>query len=310
MNKFFLHFLFTIFLALASQGAQANPLFDGADPDTLVEDNQVWIYPTTEGIGKKDFYTYRSQDFTHWQRLGPILEKKNISWINNDGAPLHELWAPGIFKNGKHYYLFYAVGPQNPTPSRIGVAVSDTPDGVFVDRGKPLVTGSAKFEAIDPMVFKDQRSGKIFLYCGGSAGPEMHIYELGSDCTSIKRSIKASTPKNFTEAPFMHLRHKTYYLSYSHGHWNDDSYSVCYATAKTPVGPWTERGVILKSDEFHAGPGHHSFAHDQKSGQWYIIYHRWNNAKTSGKMQAGRSVAIDQVQYDDAGLIAPIEMTN
>lgn len=292
----------------------ANPLFTGADPDTLVDGQSYWIYPTTEGVGKSDFYTYRSKDLKlkRWQRIGPILKKQDILWIDKDGAREHELWAPGIFKNGNNYYLFFAVGPQNPTPSRIGVAVAETPSGEFVDSGKPLVTGSSEFEAIDPMVFKDTSKNdleeKIFLYCGGSAGPQMHVYELNKDCVSIKQKIEVPTPINFTEAPFMHKRGDIYYLSYSHGRWNDESYSVCYSTSRSPTGPWTYGGEILKSNKRHAGPGHHSFAKSISRNQWYIIYHRWNNAKKAGKMPAVRSVAIAPVKYDKGGLIMPIKM--
>lgn len=288
----------------------ANPLFDGADPDILVDNGQFYVYPTTEDGPKKTFYTQVSTDLKHWRRSEPILEAKDISWIDSDGATKHELWAPGIFKHKERFYLYFAVGPQNPTPSRIGVAVSDKPDGKFVDTGKPLVTGGDNFEAIDPMVFQDPKSGKIYLYCGGSAGATLKVYELNDDCTSIKEECKVTTPEQFTEAPFMHEKDGNYFLSYSHGKWNSDGYGVHFCTAPSPTGPWTYRGEILKTDLRHAGPGHHSFAKDPSTGKWYIIYHRWNNAVVDGKMPGVRSVSIDSVEYDKHGLILPIVMTD
>ncbi|HEY9730774.1 MAG TPA: family 43 glycosylhydrolase [Drouetiella sp.] len=290
--------------------ALANPLFDGADPDILVEGTRFWIYPTTEDKSKKEFFVYASDDLHHWKRQGPILEEKDVAWIPKDGAPLHELWAPGIFKHKNKYYLYYAVGPQNPTPSRIGVAVCDTPDGKFVDSGKPLITGSSDFEAIDPMVFRDPKTDNIYLYCGGSAGAKLKIFQLNDDCVSIKKEVTSETPPQFTEAPFMHIRNDIYYLSYSHGKWNSDEYSVHFATSKTPVGPWHYQGQILRTDKKHAGPGHHSFAKDPTDGKWYVIYHRWNNAVESGKMPEVRSVSIDSVEYDSNGLMLPIVMTD
>ncbi len=297
-------------LLIAAPSVVANPLFDGADPDILLENNRYWIYPTTEDKPKKAFFAYSSDDLHEWKRSGPILEATDISWMDKDGAPSHELWAPGIFKNNDRYYLYYAVGPQNPTPSRIGVAVCSTPNGKFVDSGKPLITGGPDFEAIDPMVFKDPASDKIYLYCGGSAGAKLKVFELNPDCVSIKAEIPVDTPKHFTEAPFMHMRDKIYYLSYSHGQWNSDTYGVHFSTSASPTGPWTYKGEILKTDKRHSGPGHHSFAKDPVSGKWYIIYHRWNNAKSDGKMPEVRSVSIESVEYDTSGLILPIVMTD
>jgi beta-xylosidase len=312
MKKFVVVSMLAVLLGvLQSPNVVANPIFDGADPDILIDNGIFWIYPTTEQpAGKKEFFAHRSSDLQHWTTVGPILKEENVSWITSDGAPSHELWAPGIFAHENKYYLFFAVGPQNPTPSRIGVAVCETPGGTFKDSGKPLITGGSDFEAIDAMVFRDPNSGKIYLYCGGSAGAKLHVYELNDDCISIKNAISVETPKDFTEAPFMHLIDKTYYLSYSHGRWNDDTYSVHYSTSSTSVGPWTYQGEILKTDKHHTGPGHHSFAKDPSTGKWYIIYHRWNNAKLSGKMPPIRSVSIDSVEYDTHGLILPITMTD
>src|SRR3546814_5845385 len=73
----------------------------------------------------------------------------------------------------------------------------------------------------------------------------------------------------------MHERDGIYYLSYSHGRWNDATYSVHYATAPGPTGPWTYRGVILTTDGTYKGPGHHSFFRDPRDGGWRIAYHRW-----------------------------------
>jgi beta-xylosidase len=308
MKKLILTLLGALFLT--APNAVANPLFDGADPDILVEGKKFWIYPTTEDRSKKEFFVYGSDDLHHWKRQGPILEAKDVAWISKDSAPNHELWAPGIFKHNDRYYLYYAVGPQNPTPSRIGVAVCDTPYGKFEDSGKPLITGGSEFEAIDPMVFRDPASEKIYLYCGGSAGARLKVFELNDDCVSIKKEIPVETPPQFTEAPFMHQRDKIYYLSYSHGKWNSDEYSVHFATSTSPIGPWQYQGPILRTDKKHAGPGHHSFAKDPTDGKWYIIYHRWNNAVESGKMPEFRSVSIDSVEYDRNGVMLPIVMTD
>lgn len=182
----------------------------GVDPDVLVDDSAYWLYPTT-GDDPSRFYAYKSLDLRHWSKTAPALKAQDISWINKDKAPSHALWAPGIFKEGRKYYLFFAVGPQNPTPSRIGVATSASPSGPFVDSGSPLIPGSLDFEAIDPMGFKDSVRGRVYLYCGGSAGPKMHAYELTRDRLHVAKQLHVATPKDFTEGSFMHKQGELYY---------------------------------------------------------------------------------------------------
>ena len=173
------------------------------------------------------------------------------------------------------YWLYYSVGPQNPTPSRIGLARCDTPIGPCVDSDGPILTGGEGFEAIDPMVWIDPGSGRRLFYAGGSAGATLRVYEIGPDMTRLGSRIAVDTPPDFTEGAWMHERDGIYYLSYSHGRYDDASYSVHYVTAPSPTGPWTYRGVILKSDAVHKGPGHHAFFQDPRDGSWWIAYHRW-----------------------------------
>ncbi len=296
--------------ATSSGDGQGNPLFPGADPDVLIADKKYWIYPTTEAGPNDELFVHSSPDLRHWKTIGPVLNLADIGWVTADGAPNHQLWAPGVLHEGGKYYLYYSVGPQNPTPSRIGVAVCDTPDGKFRDVGKPLITGGNGFEAIDPMVFKDPKTGEHYLYCGGSAGSTLHVYKLNSDLTSIDKEIPVQNPVNFTEGAFMNYHDGKYYMSYSHGHWNQSDYQVCYSMADSPTGPWTYEGTILSTNAEHLGPGHHAFLENPSTGQTYIVYHRWDKAVSSGKMPEHRSVAIDKLEYDNNGKIKPVIMTD
>ena len=189
------------------------------------------------------------------------------------------------------------------------MAVGDTPAGPFRDSGKPLLTGGDGFEAIDPMVFTDPKSGTSYFYAGGSAGAKLRVFALNPDLVSFAREIPVETPPQFTEGVFMHHRDGRYYLSYSHGGWQRSSYSVHYATADSPTGPWTYRGAILVSDGKHKGPGHHSFIQSPLTGEWLIVYHRWENQKGDGPYRGFRQVCVDRVEYDKDGLVRPIVMT-
>ncbi len=297
-------------LLLASTGVRAaNPVLPVADPHAAIFEKALWIYPTGGG-GGGDFFAWSSSDLVNWRKHGPVLRLADVPWIKDDGAPRHHAWAPGALEKGGKYYFYYSVGPQNPTPSRIGVAVSDSPSGPFRDSGKPLLTGGSGFEAIDPFVFNDPESGKSHFYAGGSAGSKLRIFELNPDMVSFAREIPVKTPEKFTEGPFVHLHDKRYYLSYSHGNYRDNTYSVHYATSDSPIGPWTYRGPILESDRRHKGPGHHSVIYLPGKRQWLMVYHRWNNREGNGPYRGRRETCIDRLEHAPDGSIRKVVMTD
>lgn len=98
---------------------------------------------------------------------------------------------------------------------------------------------------------------------------------------AFTREVEVAQPKNFTEAPFMHERDGTYYLSCSYGKWDIDEYSVHYSTGPQPFGPWTHRGIILSISDKAKGPGHHSFVTDPESEKQLVVYHK-SQAKGRG----------------------------
>jgi beta-xylosidase len=315
MQPLFLLPLFLLRVAGQSDsGAIHNPVLAGADPHVSVIDGKAWLYPTGSPPGTPPgppaFYAYSSTDLAHWQSRGPVLSFANVSWIGADGERAHYAWAPALAQKGKRFFFYFSVGPQGRTPSRIGVASGDSPAGPFKDSGRPLLTGGKGFEAIDPMVFCDPQTGKYYLYAGGSAGATLRVFELSRDMQSFAKEVHVETPPKFTEGVFMHYRKGTYYLSYSHGGWRDGSYSVHYATSNSPIGPWRYRGVILSSDAHHKGPGHHSVFPGPHPDEWFIAYHRWNNAQGNGPYTGSRQVAIDRLIHGPGPWINPVKMSD
>ncbi len=304
--------LVVLFLFLIANSTHANPIFPSADPDAVVFGKTYWMYPSAGGSYDPKFRAYSSGDLRTWQDRGVVLDMKDISWVDDGAHARHGAWAPTIFLANKKYYFYYAIGPQSENhPSRIGVAVGDEPQGPFKDIGKPLINdGGHGFEAIDPMTFADPKTGIVYLYAGGSAGSKLRVWVLNNDLISLKREVKVDTPREFTEGVFMHERNGLYYLSYSHGRWNDADYSVHYATSSTPIGPWNYRGCILSSDATHKGPGHHSFVENPVTGKWFIVYHRWETTVPEGPYKGKRQIAIEQIEYNRDGTIKPIKMTD
>jgi beta-xylosidase len=291
-------------LTLAAASKPPTSLFTGADPDANRFAGRFWIYPTGAGGTLR---AWSSRDLVNWHRHTPLLRLRDIGW-RGDGAPVHYLWAPDMVAARGGYFLYYALGPQNPTPSRIGVARCRTPAGPCRDSGRPLLMGGDGFEAIDPMVFHDIPRHRWLLYAGGSAGARLRVFQLGADMVTIDHEIAVDQPPGFTEGAFVHRRHGLYYLSYSEGRWNDASYRVRYVTARAPTGPWRDGGMILSSDARYRGPGHHSFVHDPTTGRWWIVYHRWEGETGEGPYSDARRVAIAPLRYAADGAILPIDM--
>ncbi len=291
--------------ASAGQAQQGGSLLQGADPDFEAGDGRYWLYPT----GDKALFAWSSPDMRQWQRGAQLLSLDAIGWIGDDGAPRHFLWAPDMVAANGRWYLYYSVGPQNPTPSRIGVALCRSLAGPCADSGKPLIhDGGNRFEAIDPAVFVDPKDGTAYLYAGGSAGARLRAWVLKPDMISLDRELQVPTPPRFTEGAFMFERGGTYYLSYSSGKWRESSYSVHYATAAAPTGPWSYAGAILVSDAIYKGPGHHAFLRDPTDGRWYIAYHRWEGQRGDGPYTGQRRIAIQPVAFAADGAILPIRM--
>ncbi|MFC5683088.1 RICIN domain-containing protein [Flavobacterium sp. MAHUQ-51] len=276
---------------LSAQTAM-NPLFSGADPEIHYFENKYYIY-TTATYGTQ-FHAYSSIDLTNWKDEGVIMDLYPDSpWAQNNG------WAPAVvFRNGKYYFYYTA-------EAKIGVAVGNTPIGPFKDTNNaPLIATDPKMtDIIDAMVFTDD-DGKNYIYYGGSGQSKLSVRTLNSDMVSVSEPLDI-TPPNYTEGPFMVKRKGIYYMMYSNGYWGNDSYNVRYSTSTSPIGPWTYQGVILSSNSEDKGPGHHSVIKIGDCDEYYIVYHRYENASSGD-----RKIAIDHMYFNSDGLIEPINMTN
>lgn len=287
--------VFLMFICLAtSVQAQlsGNPLFSGADPEIHYFENKYYIY-TTATYGTQ-FHAYSSIDLTNWEDEGVIMDLYPDSpWAQNNG------WAPAVVFHNNKYYFYYTA------EAKIGVAVGNTPIGPFKDTNTtPLIATDPKMtDIIDAMVFTDD-DGQSYIYYGGSGQSKLSVRTLGADMVSVSAPTDI-TPQNYTEGPFMVKRNGIYYMMYSNGYWGNDTYNVQYSTSTSPTGPWTYRGTVLKSNNEDKGPGHHSVIKIGDCDEYYIVYHRYENASSGD-----RKVAIDHMYFNEAGLIEPVNMTN
>jgi beta-xylosidase len=223
------------------------------------------------------------------------------------------MWAPAIIEKDNKYFLFFAANDiqSNAEKGGIGVAVADSPEGPFKDYlGKPLIDAFHNgAQPIDQFVFLD-KDGQHYMIYGGWR--HCNIVKLKADLTGFipfedGTVFKEITPQGYVEGPFMFVRNNKYYFMWSEGGWTGPDYSVAYAIADSPFGPFTRIGKILEQDPAVAtGAGHHSVINVPGTDEYYIVYHRRPLGETDGNH---RETCIDRMHFDEMGRIKPVKIT-
>ena len=313
-----------------------NPIIPGwyADPEAIIFGNEYWIFPTysddylipdrsakftakqlkmqqhtinPQYLKQTFINAFSSTDLVTWTKHQHVLDIKDVSWA------AYSVWAPSIIHANDKYYLFFSANDiqSDEETGGIGVAVSNSPAGPFVDAiGKPLIS---KFyngaQPIDQFAFRDS-DGQIFLYYGGWR--HCNVVKLSADLLDIipfndGEAFKEITPENYVEGPFVFKRKDKYYLMWSEGGWTGPDYSVAYAISDSPFGPFTRIGKILQQDpQIATGAGHHSVVNIPDTDDWYIFYHRRPLGTSDGNH---REICIDRMYFDDNDFIKPVKIT-
>ncbi|WP_367380441.1 glycoside hydrolase family 43 protein [Stenotrophomonas cyclobalanopsidis] len=305
--------------AALATGAQAappatsgNPILKGwyADPEAAVFANRYWIFPTTSADydAQITFDAFSSPDLVHWTKHADVLTARNVPWAKR------AMWAPSVVENKGKYYFFFAANDIK-TDSElggIGVAVADRPEGPYKDLlGKPLVGAFHNgAQPIDQFVFKDDDGAWYMIYGGWK---HANIVRLKDDFTGVLPLADGSLFKEITpapeyvEGPLMFKRGGHYYFMWSEGGWGGPDYTVAYAIADAPTGPFKRVGTVLRQDEAIAtSAGHNSVIQVPGTDRWYIVYHRRPHGDTA---RDHRETAIERMEFDAQGHILPVKIT-
>ncbi len=305
-----------------------------ADPSAHVFEGKLYIYPSHdrdeyhmpddggEQYQMRDYHVLSLRDFnSEVIDHGVAISVEDVPWAEK------QMWAPdAAYKNGKYYLFFPAKDYEG--IFRIGVAISDKPEGPFVPE-KNFIAGSF---SIDPAVFIDN-DGQAYMYFGGlwggqleswatgkripgAAGPNRDEPAIGTICAKMSDDllsfvtapaqvqildekgdpiVAGDEDRRFFEGPWMHKYNGKYYLSYSTG----TTHRLVYATSDSPMGPFTFGGRIL--DPVQGWTTHHSIVEFQ--GKWYLFYH---DASLSG-VDAQRCVKYAELFYNEDGSIRQVK---
>lgn len=283
-----------------------NPFIPGyfADPTIRKFGDTYYIYATTDGTGNGygPAQAWVSKDFVNWQNV-------LLNWPTTE-----VVWAPDVVQQPDGSFRYYYC-----TPCEVRVGESSSPLGPWKNRlgASDAVLVPDRFVpnaiTLDPALFRDD-DGAEYLYFGtwgiykGFGCGVARLSEDGKSFTD-KKLILNTEITDFFEAPFVFKRNGIYYFTYSSGSCHDDTYRVQYAVSTAgPMGPYTYKGSILKTnaDGTIHGPGHHSIL--QEGDRYYIVYHRHNNPHAIHGFH--RQICIDKMEFDSEGNILPIVPTH
>lgn len=251
------------------------------DPTVIYYDGKYYLYPTGDN---RSYDVYISSDLVKWKTGPKVFESAERG-----------VWAPDVFYNpgDDKFYLYYTVS------RRVGVAVSDRPDGKFKDIGT-LVS-----DAIDAHMFLDD-NGIYYLYYVEYPAFRIYVQPMKTPLKKSGKPVQVISPTEpwehnhvpITEAPWMIKHDGIYYLLYSGGGADTRHYAIGYATAKTPAGPFVKYpgNPVVKEVNGIFGPGHASVIKD-RAGTLWMVYHQQKDEIRGWD----RIICIDRLWFDKKG---------
>lgn len=308
------------------------------DGEPYVFGDRIYVYGSHDLYGGETFclgdyvcWSAPVDDLGNWKYEGVIYEKTSDP-LNKDGHMC--LYAPDVTvgPDGR-YYLYYVLDKV----SVVSVAVSDTPAGhyefygyVHYEDGTKLGDKESDEPQFDPGVITEGDLTYLFTGFCGQGDRSRHgamLTVLGRDMLTIIKPPKFVAPGScysegtpyeghaFFEAPSIRKIKDTYYFIYS----SEVMHELCYATSKSPEGPFSYGGVIVSNCDMHIGTykeaelpsayGANNHGSIEKIGDdWYIFYHRHTNGTwysrqgCAEKLTVKADGSIPQVEITSCGL--------
>ena len=210
------------------------------------------------------------------------------------GRKEHLLYAPDCIEKDGKYYLYFCMDDD-----REGVAVSDRPEGPF-DHAVQLPCGG-----IDPAVFVDD-DGQAYYYWGqvDSHGVKLDGDMMSFDPEKAVDRLVTEEQHFFHEGSSMRKIGDTYYYVFADMERGKPT-SLGYATGKSPLGPFTYRGIIIDNADCDPASWNNHGSIECVNGQWYVFYHR-----SSRGTESFRRMCAEPITIRPDGTIDEVKMTS
>ena len=306
----------------------------------VMPDGKLYVYGSFDDredvYCSEKYHVVSTADMEHWTIHEESLNGNQISWFNNPVAPKYPgidwshptpfiqkmiqrdlengvdmkakfeeaekeekekpalLFAPDCLERNGKYYLYFCM----PDDSE-GVAMSDRPKGPFTNPIQLPCGG------IDPAIFIDD-DGQAYYYWGQLFS---HGVKLNEDMISFNRDeivddLVTEEEHFFHEGSSMRKIGDTYYYVYADVERGKPT-SLGYSTSKSPMGPFTYRGIIIDNDGCDPASWNNHGSIECVNGQWYVFYHRCSRGA-----QQHRRLCIEKIEILEDGTIPEVKMTS
>ena len=152
-----------------------------ADPSVHVWDGKLYIYPShdwepADFVENDNGDHFNMKDYHVFSLNGDdpmtaevidhdkVLDVADIPWAGR------QLWDCEVARKDGKYYMYFPLKDKNDI-FRLGVAISDKPEGPFIPQPDPI-KGSY---SIDPAIYEED--GKYYMYFGGLWGGQLQRYK-------------------------------------------------------------------------------------------------------------------------------------
>ncbi|WP_404425175.1 glycoside hydrolase family 43 protein [Nibricoccus sp. IMCC34717] len=181
---------------------------------------------------------YRSKDLLTWENLGVALPAVRDDKFH-DLHPSRVIERPKVIFNEKtgKFVMWMHVDSEDYLDARAGVAVADKPEGPFTYIAGLRPNG---YMARDLGLFKDD-DGKAYLLVASENNETLHIVLLSDDYLRPSGTFARAFVGLSREAPAM-FKHKGIYHMITSACTGWDPNPAGWASALSPLGPWTMLG--------------------------------------------------------------------
>ena len=286
-------FLAAMFVQFVMMNAQTytNPILGGDFPDpTIMREGNDYYMTHSAFDYQPGLVVFHSTDLVHWEPISFALK-----------TYLGSVWAPDISKYKDKYYIYFTVA--HPTGRKNFVTWANSPYGPWSD---PI---DLKIGNIDPCHVVGEDGSRWMFMSGGKRvrladdglsivhGTEEVIYQ------GWKYPDEWITEGFCLEGPKVRKIGEYYYYLNAEGGTAGPptSHMVVCARSKSINGPWENSPYnplvhTYKDSDLWWSRGHGSLI-DTPNGDWWIVYHAYENNFTS----LGRQTLLEPVEFTADG---------
>ena len=256
-------------------------------PEILYYNGVYYNYNMTGPITLKT-----STDLINWKLEGSALGTKP-SWLSSVSGG-DAIWAPGAYKIGDKYYLYYCTSSSGSQNSAIGVAVTTDPSkNDWQDLGMVIRSydKQSQYNCIDPNVFIDDDGTPYLVW--GSYWEGIFMRKIDANTGKLDESdttmYHLAKGNSDMEAPYLIKHGDYYYLFTARGGLKKGTYYWAVGRSKTLTGPYVDdkgksllEGGGTRLTEWKdsiKGVAHAQYFEDA-NGQAYMVSESWTERQS------------------------------